>query len=749
METFLIHLLKSSGILLLFLGIYHVFLKKETLFNGNRLFLISGLVLSLLLPFITISKTIYVERAPVNVMEFESIASSSSQVIANKTFEWSFLLLTLYLIGVCYFSIKLLLQLRAIEKIKKDSEVSREDGFYHVKTKSTISPFSFFKHIFYYPFQFNTKELDTILIHEKEHAKGLHSMDILLTEIVCILQWFNPAIWLYKIIVKQNLEFLADSKTCERYQNKKQYQYLMLKQLVHPQKITIANPFFNSLIKKRIVMLNQKQSSKLNLLKLFLVLPLLGGFLMAFNSETIHKEKDVIIDTNTVADAINVIITKNSSEIYLETIKQDLDNKDIDFSYTIVRNNLREIINAELEFSGIDDKGQTFQLDYNTNSETPIEDILFLCNSKNNIKYLGKKAYAENHLKNKIRESSKLNVQITNITLDIDKTSKTEDLNSEADFLAKRGVIIKFKGIKRNNSGDITAIKVSYDNGSKDKGKYEQKNTEGISPFKIKINFQDGESAKITVNQGQEKQNMIFVSDQGNSKVINLHKNDAHDNVWISSNDSDTSILKINKSKSGEVIFLNGEKTTREALANEGKIEKMLVKFINNDSVNLQVDTKIIHMGFKDSLVNTSEEVHLIEDDEEGNKKYIIIKSAEGEMLSEDTNSLIKEDIILKMNKTSTNDKSDKDKNVFILKKSDDHAAIKVDEKAGFVFIDTDSQEKPIYFIDGKEVSGKIMEELSPDDIATINVLKGDAAEKKYGDKAKNGVVEITTKKEQ
>ena len=294
METFLIHLLKSSGILLLFLVIYHVFLKKETFFNGNRLFLISGLVLSWLLPFITISKTIYVERAPVNVMEFESIASSSSQVIANKTFEWPFLLLTLYLIGVCYFSIKLLLQLRAIEKIKKDSEVSREDGFYHVKTKSTISPFSFFKHIFYYPFQFNTKELDTILIHEKEHAKGLHSMDILLTEIVCILQWFNPAIWLYKIIVKQNLEFLADSKTCERYQNKKQYQYLMLKQLVHPQKITIANPFFNSLIKKRIVMLNQKQSKQINLIRLFTVLPLLVLFLFSFNTKEVIKFKEDI-----------------------------------------------------------------------------------------------------------------------------------------------------------------------------------------------------------------------------------------------------------------------------------------------------------------------------------------------------------------------------------------------------------------------------------------------------------------------
>jgi hypothetical protein len=49
--------------------------------------------------------------------------------------------------------------------------------------------------------------------------------------------------------------------------------------------------------------------------------------------------------------------------------------------------------------------------------------------------------------------------------------------------------------------------------------------------------------------------------------------------------------------------------------------------------------------------------------------------------------------------------------------------------------------------LDGKEVSEQEINAITPDKIQSINVLKGEAAIKKYGDKAKNGVVEITTKK--
>ncbi|MGB0777405.1 MAG: M56 family metallopeptidase [Flavobacteriaceae bacterium] len=58
----------------------------------------------------------------------------------------------------------------------------------------------------------------------------------------------------------------------------------------------------------------------------------------------------------------------------------------------------------------------------------------------------------------------------------------------------------------------------------------------------------------------------------------------------------------------------------------------------------------------------------------------------------------------------------------------------------------TDSKAKPLIILDGVEVPNKSMDDIDPDNIKSINVIKGEKAEEKYGEKAKNGVVEITTK---
>lgn len=53
----------------------------------------------------------------------------------------------------------------------------------------------------------------------------------------------------------------------------------------------------------------------------------------------------------------------------------------------------------------------------------------------------------------------------------------------------------------------------------------------------------------------------------------------------------------------------------------------------------------------------------------------------------------------------------------------------------------------PLIILDGKEVSpGSELSKIDPDDIATVVVIKDEAAIKKYGEKGRNGVVEITSK---
>src|SRR5258708_927738 len=48
-----------------------------------------------------------------------------------------------------------------------------------------------------------------VLLHEKSHATGRHTIDFLLAEILIVLQCFNPFAWLYRKEVENTLEFLT------------------------------------------------------------------------------------------------------------------------------------------------------------------------------------------------------------------------------------------------------------------------------------------------------------------------------------------------------------------------------------------------------------------------------------------------------------------------------------------------------------------------------------------------------------
>ena len=145
----------------------------------------------------------------------------------------------------------------------------------------------------------------------------------------------------------------------------------------------------------------------------------------------------------------------------------------------------------------------------------------------------------------------------------------------------------------------------------------------------------------------------------------------------------------------------------------------------------------------KKVIIDGDEEHVWIEKD--GEKKIVIqeVKKGDGE----------KHEIIVKEmgdheNNVVVEIKSDggNDENVFIIKSDGDD--VKHDKKKGNFVYFTDSNEKPLYIIDGKESNEKAMKDLNPNQIKSMNVLKGESAEKKYGDKGKNGVIEIKTKKE-
>ena len=583
MESFFIHLLKSSAVLLLFITVYQLFLKKETFFENNRVFLILGPIIAVALPFITITKTILIQpsvQQKWNVSE-ETIVDP----IINETLNWSSILIGLYSIGLLYFTFRLILQYKKIIKLKKQSEIVKDAQFTHVKTNKRISPFSFFNNIFYYPKQFTEAELFTIITHEKVHVIDKHSVDVLITEIVSIILWFNPFIWWYKII------------------DKKSYQYLMLKQTVSSQTFSIINPFFNSFIKKRIVMINQQPSKKSNQLKLFIILPAIVLFLMSFNTKEVFEvrnNKSISQEINTNENAIDLIITKNTTNKNLENIKNQLRLDNVDFSFTAVRNSNGEIIDLTLSLVGNSKKGsKTFSGNYQSDSIDTIDDVIIKYDPKTNYLFIGDKKGAQN-LKS---DSWVISTQINEVKIEVDKNSKNETLKSDSEFLKENGVTISYRGIKRNKNGEITAIKVHYNNNAGEKGTYQQIKSTPIAPFSITVNLNEDDIKISTVTQTNNYTDSYISKEEYKSgKIVEIRKNNNTDSY-----------------------YLNDKELTQSEMENLNSDEKSILRFYKMaDSLNFE--TEILETTSDDGFGNIKQIKFLKDSSNTNQRKYLIIE---------------------------------------------------------------------------------------------------------------------------
>jgi len=287
MEAFFIYFLKSSGVILLFLACYKFFLSRETFYKSNRYFLLSGLAIALVLPLISYTKTAWVTISSSNIPLEETIGQEATEVVPQ--IELASILFTVYIIGILFATIRLSVQFLSLRKVLRNSRIAKEGKFKILESNKPLQPLSFFNSIIYHPKNHTEEDIKAILTHEKIHARQHHSIDILAMHLFSIFQWCNPFIYLYKFYLKENLEFIADTDTISTEIHKKNYQYLLLKSSLGEKHFNFVNPFFNSSVKKRIVMLNKKKSKKVNSIKYGIMLPLLIGFILLFNVETIAK----------------------------------------------------------------------------------------------------------------------------------------------------------------------------------------------------------------------------------------------------------------------------------------------------------------------------------------------------------------------------------------------------------------------------------------------------------------------------
>mgnify|MGYP006167614273 CR=1 FL=1 len=377
MENLLIYFLKVNGLIVLFYLMYVLFLRKETFFTSNRWYLISGLVLSLLLPLVTFTKTIWIEPEPIVYENVKPIIHTTFEKIPveETPFDWTLLVIGAYSAIVGLVLLKIGIELISFYiKIQKQNK-QKEVDYTLVDSNSAENPFSFFSYIVINKEMFTEEELEHILTHESIHVKQKHSFDVLLGKVFCALFWANPIIWLYRKAILQNLEFIADNETFQQIENKYLYQRTLLKVVTHQHNLSITNQFYQSLIKKRIVMLHTNQSDKKNVWKYATILPLLVGFMLLFQIETIAQVKENQQKSHVAkVEAIGFSWDKNATDEELKSDAELLKSQGIDYKFSKVKRNKNgEIIAIKIEFN--DGKGNKGVKEIK--GDDPIEPIYF------------------------------------------------------------------------------------------------------------------------------------------------------------------------------------------------------------------------------------------------------------------------------------------------------------------------------------------------------------------------------------
>ncbi|RYZ95055.1 MAG: hypothetical protein EOP47_26590, partial [Sphingobacteriaceae bacterium] len=212
----------------------------------------------------------------------------------------------LIIIGSLFLLARLAMQFVSLKKIKNKAVIisDTDTTIYHIDDE--MAPFSFGNSIYINKNLHTEKELEEIILHEYVHVRQRHTTDILLAEVLCIFNWYNPFAWLIRHSIRQNLEYIADDNVVRSGMDKKSYQYHLLKVVGIPQ-YTIANQFNFSSLKKRIIMMNSVKSAKVNVLRFLFILPLLSVMLLAFRDNT----KEVIaIKSVPVLKAVNNTMSK-------------------------------------------------------------------------------------------------------------------------------------------------------------------------------------------------------------------------------------------------------------------------------------------------------------------------------------------------------------------------------------------------------------------------------------------------------
>lgn len=777
MDTFFLYLIKSCGLLLVFLAFYHLLLKSDTTFKKNRGFLMGGIFASAILPAVYFTRKVIVEAVAPTFSFSEGDFPITQTIAEEPSFSGLEILFGIYFLGVVIMVGRLIIQLFSLQKIIRNGIHFKKGGFNCVEITKKIAPFSFLNYIVYNPALYSSSELQNILKHEKIHVSQWHTIDVFMANLNLVYQWFNPFAWRYLKILQQNLEYIADSEAVKEAACKKEYQKTLVKISVANFNPALTNSFYQSFIKKRIVMLNNKSNSANQNWKTALIFPVLLAFLFLFNVKT---EAQVNVKNENLSEVsskrVSGTISKESGESSLNFIKEVFENENIQLDFKDIQRSkegyitsitidlLNKSTNTTSNFTKNDPDGiKQFEI-YVEDGETGFADVSASAEkgkfSRNIISEVGENPlYIINNKEFTTDELEGKTIAIENYEFLNPENAKEKygDKAKDGLFLISEGKIIddvnsEIKEIdKQNKKTKRTFIQV--------------KKGDKPSIWEVSNNPEkklDGGKVKVTVSSsssatGDVKGEPIYVLNGElveKTTVNGIDENSIHD-IKVLKGDNAVAIYG-NAAKDGAILITSkafATKMTGKAISSGDK-EK--TKILLNDNKSVKQKPLIVLNGkeqkknfdFNSIDPDDIESINVLKG-EDAIKKYG--KAAKDGVIIISTEKTGNTGASTFHSSKGSQFASNKTRIITITGETDEINATQYGTRSNpatvHYYPEDENEQKPLIVVNGEE-KGKTfeMESIVAVDIESVNVLKDESATKKYGDKGENGVIEITLK---
>jgi beta-lactamase regulating signal transducer with metallopeptidase domain len=299
MNHYIIFFLKSVISSAVLFGYYSFALRNKKFHQYNRFYLLATLMISIVLPFSHLTLFRFHQEIVNNLTGFSYKAVSAGTHEMPPAFDWFNILSAISISVTLIMFLMLLKKIAWIYRLKYRHTVIKMQGFDLIETNVKQAPFSFLNNLFWRPnISRYEKNGAKIFKHEMTHIKEKHTYDKLFSQVVLCLFWVNPFYWFIQKELNMVHEFIADSKSIQQGDTQS-FAEMLLQSHNEGRYLNPSHSFFNSSIKRRIIMLATSKNARYSYLRRVCALPILLLVIFLASFKMVNAQTDPKLNPNT------------------------------------------------------------------------------------------------------------------------------------------------------------------------------------------------------------------------------------------------------------------------------------------------------------------------------------------------------------------------------------------------------------------------------------------------------------------